>query len=217
MAELDADYPLDLESWPSLEGQVAALADDIAYDNHDIDDGLRAGFLTLDDLLTLDFMAEQWDAVRARYPGAPQSAQLRELVRDQIGIMVNDLIVTTQGNCEAMTSIADVRGAGRALAAFSPEWATRERRLKAFLYERLYYHPEQLSTAKTAHMVIAKLYAAFDQDPSLMNAGWVENLPDYAAGRARHIADFIGGMTDRYAIDCYRKIFGSAPEGLSNV
>ncbi len=217
LAELDAAFPMELACWPSLEAQVAALADDIAYDNHDIDDGLRAGFLTVDDLLELDFLAEAWEAVRARHPGADERLLQRELVRDQIGVMVNDLIETTRNNLVGITSLDDVRNAGRALATFSDDWTARERRLKAFMYERLYYHPEQINTAKLANRVIAQLYAAFDQDPSLMTPGWRDRLPDDAAGRARHIADFIAGMTDRYAMDCYARIFGTVPEGLSNV
>ncbi|MFC3100886.1 deoxyguanosinetriphosphate triphosphohydrolase [Altererythrobacter lauratis] len=217
LAELDAAFPLDLASHASLEAQVAALADDIAYDNHDIDDGVRAGFLRIEDLMELDFLRDQWDAVCARHPGAPASLLLRELVRDQIGAMVNDLLETTQTNLEGIASVEDVRQAGRALVAFSPEWAARERRLKAFLYERLYYHPEQLRTARVANQVIARLYAAFDENPALMNPGWHEGLPEDPPGRARHIADFLAGMTDRYAMDCYRRIFGEVPEGLSNV
>ena len=217
LAELDAAFPLDLASHASLEAQVAALADDIAYDNHDIDDGVRAGFLTIEDLLELDFLRNQWEAVCARHPGAPQSLLLRELVRDQIGAMVNDLLATTRANLQGVGSVDEVRQAGRALVAFSPEWTVRERRLKAFLYERLYYHPEQLRTAKVANQVIARLYSAFDENPALMNPGWHETLPEDAAGRARHIADFLAGMTDRYAMDCHRRIFGEVPEGLSNV
>src|SRR5690606_37886411 len=98
LAELDEAYPLDLAHQPSLEAQVAALADDIAYDNHDIDDGLRAGFLDLDQLLELDFVAEQWKRIEARFHGAGRAALLRELVRGQIGLMVNDVIETTRAN-----------------------------------------------------------------------------------------------------------------------
>lgn len=217
LSELDAEFPLQLGQWASLEAQVAALADDIAYDNHDIDDGLRAGFLKVEDLMELDFLASAWEAVRARYPDADERLMQRELVRDQIGVMAIDLIETTRANIASVGSVEEVRAAGRALAGFSEEWAVRERQLKSFMYERLYYHPEQLNTAKVANRVIARLYAAFDQDPRLMTPGWRDRMPDDAALRARHIADFIAGMTDRYAMDCYARIFGEVPEGLSNV
>jgi len=217
MREIDAAYPLDLGTWPSLEAQVAALADDIAYDNHDIDDGLRAGFLQLDDLLTLDFLAEQWRAVERRFPNAPRERQLRELVRTQIGLMVNDLLEHTRANLDGIGSVEDVRQAGRALAGFSPAFAAEERRLKAFMYEKLYYHPEQVATAQRAHGVIARLFAAYSQDPSLMSDGWSAAHPATEPECSRHIADFIAGMTDRFAIDQYVRIFGKIPEGLSNV
>jgi dGTPase len=217
LAELDAEFPLDLTSWPSLEAQVAALADDIAYDNHDIDDGLRAGFLQLDELLTLDFVAAHWRAIERKFPGAPLDRRLRELVRSQIGWMVNDVIDETANRAQGLASVADVRSAGRATAAFSAELAGQERQLKAFMYERLYHHPQQIETAERAREVTAELYAAFAQDPALMDQAWFERLPAAEPARSRHTADFIAGMTDRYAIAAHAKIYGKTPEGLSNV
>ena len=217
LAELDAAFPLHLAEWSCLEAQVAAIADDIAYDNHDIDDGLRAGFLELDDLLTLPFVAEQWRAVERRFAGAPRERQLRELVRSQIGLMVNDVIAETRSRSAGMAGIADVRGAARATAGFSSGLEAEERLLKRFMYDRLYYHPEQLATAKRAREVTERLFAAFAADPGLMGEGWAAQMPAAEPGRSRHIADYIAGMTDRFAISAYARVFGKVPEGLSNV
>lgn len=217
MAELDAAYPLALRQWPSLEAQVAAVADDIAYDNHDIDDGLRAGFLELDQLLELDIVARQWREVEKRFPGADKDRQLRELVRSQIGLMVNDVIENTRKLTAGLNSVDELRLADTALAGFSPQMESDERQLKDFMYENLYYHPTQLATAENAREVVAKLYAAYEQDPSLMSVGWHDALPENEPQRSRHIADFIAGMTDRFAMDQCARIYGSAPEGLSNV
>lgn len=217
LAELDAAFPLQLDTWPSLEAQVAAVADDIAYDNHDIDDGLRAGFLELDDLLTLDFVADQWRAVEKRFPNAPRDRLLREMVRDQIGLMVNDVLEHTRDQTKGLHTVAEVREAGRQLAGFSPAMAAQERRLKAFMYERLYYHPEQVSAAERARDVVARLFAAYAQDGRLMPDDWQARLPEHDPQRARVIADFIAGMSDRFAMQACAAIYGERPAGLVNV
>lgn len=217
LAEVDTAYPLELGQWPSLEAQVAAVADDIAYDNHDIDDGLRAGFLAVDDLMEVDFLADQFRRVEARFPHAPRETQLRELVRSQIGLMVNDVLEHTRGQVQGLASAGEVREAGRQLAGFSPDMAVEERRLKHFMYHRLYYHPEQIQTSERARDVVARLFVAYQQDPTAMPDDWLERMPTSEPGKSRHIADFIAGMTDRFAIDQCSRIYGRAPQGLSNV
>lgn len=217
LAELDEAFPLHLGTWPSLEAQIAAVSDDIAYDNHDIDDGLRAGFLDLDDLLELDFLAQQWRAVEKRFPNAPRERQLRELVRDQIGLMVNDVLEHSRENTKGYGSVAEIRDAGRQLAGFSPEMQDHERALKAFMYQKLYYHPEQVSAAERARDVIARLFAAYSQDAKLMPPEWQDRLPEHDPNRSRVIADFIAGMSDRFAMKACEAIYGERPQGLSNV
>lgn len=217
LAEIDSAFPLALGEWPSLEAQVAAVADDIAYDNHDIDDGLRAGFISLDDLMELDFLADQWRAIEKRFPQALRERQLRELVRGQIGLMVNDVLEATASAMADRRDISQVRNADKATAGFSLAMAREERRLKKFMYDRLYFHPGQLATAERARDVVARLYAAYAQDSRQMPHDWRETLPDEEPGRSRHIADFIAGMTDRYAMRQCERIYGKVPEGLSNV
>lgn len=210
LADIDAEFPLDLKSHASLEAQIAAVADDIAYDNHDIDDGLRAGLLSLDQLMEQPFVAANFAAVEERFPGAPRERLLRELVRDQIGVMVNDVIATTQANVAdaGVANVAEVREAGRTLGGFSPELARQERDLKRFMYANLYHHPEQLAAAEAANHVIARLFAAYADHPRLMGADWSARVPGEECATTRHIGDYIAGMTDRFAIDRFGEIFG---------
>ena len=217
LAELDAAYPMDLANWPSLEAQVAALSDDIAYDNHDIDDGLRAGFLDLDEVLAHPFVADHWREVERRYPNAPLDRQVAELIRSQIGFMVNDLLDETRKRLEGVETVDEVRAAGRAMVAFSDEVAAGEREFKRFMYEKLYFHPEQLETSRRAKAVVAELFSAYSQQPVLMDEEWIDGLPRHEPERSRHIADYIAGMTDRFAIARHADIYGATPEGLRNV
>jgi len=217
LAQLDADFPLDLQTWPSLEAQVAAISDDIAYDNHDIDDGLRAGVLNLEELLAHPFVADQWHEVEKRFPAAPMDRKLAELIRSQIGLMVNDVLAETRKRTAGMADVADVRGAAQACAAFSPAMAEAERGFKRFMYEKLYYHPDQVATARRAKAVVAELFAAYSQEPVLMAEEWIDGLPRHEPDRSRHIADYIAGMTDRFALSRHAEIYGRTPEELGNV
>jgi dGTPase len=215
MAELDAEWPLDLDSWPSLEAQVAALADDIAYDNHDIDDGVRAGLLTLDQVLTDPLVASNWDRVRARFPDVAEGRLLGELVREQIGSMVNDLLAESRRRIAEANpgSVEDVRAAGYGLIGFSDEMVAREKALTRFMYANLYHHPQQLDIAAKAGQVVEGLAAAYIADPSLLPDGWRAAIPADEPARSRYIGDFIAGMTDRYALSRYREIVGPVEIG----
>jgi dGTPase len=218
MVQADAAYPLDLASHASLEAQIAAVSDDIAYDNHDIDDGLRSGILERDALLALPFVAARWDEVRRRYPDVADARLLPELIRAQIGVMVNDVLVETRARVAAakVGRVDDVRAAGRPLAGFSDAMQADERTLKAFMYANLYHHPKQLAVAELASMIVSGLFAAYVADPATLPESWRMTMPAQEPARSRHIGDFIAGMTDRYAAARYRELVGPVdlPEGF---
>ena len=217
LAEIDADYPLDLHGQPSLEAQVAALSDDIAYDNHDIDDGIRAGLLSLEDARTEPLIGQGWQRAISRWPHCSEGQLLSELIRNQIGRMVADLLdesrrrIATAG----VRSVEEVRVQPQPLIAFSPEMAAAERELKRFMYARLYHHPQQVAVADQARAIVAGLTQAYFADPQLLPDEWRARLPDSEPGRSRHIGDFIAGMTDRYAVARYREVVGPVemPDG----
>ncbi len=210
LAAADAVCPMALTSWSGLEPQVAALADDIAYDNHDIDDGLRAGLLDPDALLEVPLIRASWDRVRARRPDGAVVGLWPEVVRDQIGVMVGDLIASTSARALdlALATVADVRAADAATACFSPPMAEAERVLKRFLYADLYDHPQQREMAAIAGRVIAALFSLYRDDVRLMGEGWADARPASEHGVARHVADYIAGMTDRFAVREYRRHVG---------
>ena len=214
LAEADAAYPLDLGTWPGIEAQVAAAADDIAYDNHDIDDGLRAGLFEIDDLMSVPFAAGCWRAVKQRFPGVSERRRLvPELVREAIGRMVADLLVTSRARIAAAApaSADDVRAAGHALIGFSDAMTADATALKKFLRARMYSHPEVARLRDPARTVVTGLFAALAADIAALPPGWRATLPPDNPGRARHIGDYIAGMTDRFALKEYTRVVGPSP------
>lgn len=211
LSAVNAERDLDLGRWPSLEAQIASVADDIAYDNHDIDDGIRAGLLTIEQLAELPFITERWQSILTRYPDVNPARLVSELIREQIGIMVNDVIDATRGRIadQKIQSVEHIHNAAGAIGGFSANMAEQERSLKRFMYENLYHHPEQNAAADDAKRVVGDLFAAYSADPLRLPPEWRDAMPTAEPDRSRHIADFLAGMTDRYAQNCRRQIFGA--------
>ena len=163
-------------------------------------------------------MARGWKAVLQRYPDVRPSLLQRELVRDQIGAMVNDVIEASRAAIveSRIASADEARAAGRALIGFSPAMAADEAELKRFMYATLYHAPAQKAVAAATAPIVSALFQAYASDPALLPPGWHAALPEDQPGRTRHIGDFIAGMTDRYAIARYEALFGPArlPEGF---
>ena len=208
MVEADSEWNLELDSWPGLEAQVAAISDDIAYDNHDIDDGLRAGLLHIEELTQLPVVAGLWHEIERRHPAISLEKRQRALVRDMIGTMVGDVLAETERRVRdaRVETIDDVRSAGTALVGLSDRMAAEERELKRFLYERLYGLPELDPVREEAERVVGDLAEAYREDPGMLPADW--QRPDDHLGQLRTIGDFIAGMTDRFAIARHEEIVG---------
>jgi dGTPase len=210
IASFNRRWPLRLDSWPSLEAQVAAIADDIAYVNHDIDDGLRAELFSVADLAAAPLAGPHASAVIARYGELELGRFLGELVRTLMSAMVDDLLAETRRRVALAgpATTDDVRGLDHALAAFSAVMDAEIRALKAFLFQRMYRHPRVMGTMDRAKAVVSELYAALSGDPSLLPPDWSRacGAPgDAATGGV--VRDYIAGMTDRFALSEYARIF----------
>ncbi|MGH7024007.1 MAG: deoxyguanosinetriphosphate triphosphohydrolase [Caulobacteraceae bacterium] len=208
--DYDRDYDLRLGSWPSAEAQAAAIADDIAYNNHDVDDGLDAGLFDLDELAAVPLIGPVLAGVRADFPTLDARLTRLEAVRRMIGEMVADVLVETAKRVEGggVASPDDVRGLGRALVAFSETMTEDLARLRAFLHERMYRHWRVNRSRSQARRLLAEMFALFLAEPDVLPAEWYARLKDLdEAARARVICDYIAGMTDRFAIDEHRRLF----------
>lgn len=212
----DRMFPLDLATFASLEAQAAAIADDIAYDAHDTDDGLRAGLFSLDEMAaSVRFVRQIADEVDARHPGIADFRRVHEIVRRLITRMIEDVLETTQAMLRDLDpgSPEAVRVVDEPIIAFSAPMAGHVAELKAFLFQRMYRHPKINRIMGEAETVVSDLFSSFFQDPALLPDDWQELVGEAReASRARRIADYIAGMTDRYALDEHRRIFDVTPE-----
>jgi dGTPase len=212
--EFDAAYRLGLSTFASVEAQAAALADDIAYIGHDIDDGLRAGLFSLDEIASgAPFAAQLLAEIATKHPGLERGRVIHELVRRVITRLVEDAITTSEARLKLLLpgSAEEVRGAGRAMVALSAEMTAAEHDLKRFLFTHMYRHEKVMGVWERARDAISRLFPAFLETPALMPPEWAALAagPD-AAARAVVVADYIAGMTDRYALNEVKRLFAPA-------
>ena len=195
---------------PSLEAQIANLADEIAYNNHDVDDGLRSGLITLDQLATVPLVATHLNEVRRDYPDLLERRVVHETVRRMINTLVSDLIQQSESNIctQNPASLEDVRSAA-AMIAFSTEMHEQQRALKNFLHTYLYHHYRVLRMGVKAQRIISDLFGIFMADSCLLPPQFQSPAGQAEPDRARVVADYIAGMTDRYAIREHRRIFAA--------
>ncbi|MGD9540629.1 dGTP triphosphohydrolase [Methylocystis sp.] len=211
IAEFDAIFPLDLSTFASVEAQAAAQADDIAYVGHDIDDGLRAELFALDDIARTPFIAGVLAQIRGEHPRLERGRVIHELVRRVITAFVEDAIGESLRRLArvAPMSADDVRGAGETLVGLSPPMAEAQRDIKKFLFDNMYRHEKVAGVWERARVAISRLFPAFFEKPELMPAEWAAQAAALqGAERAVVVADYIAGMTDRYALNEVKRVFG---------
>jgi dGTPase len=210
ISKYDNEYELGLDSWASAEAQVAALADDIAYNNHDVDDGVTAGLFTLDELMDVPLIGPILFAVKSERPDLDPRLTHLEAIRRMIGAMIDDVMGETLQRAAAsgVQSADDVRALDHALVAFSPDMAEDLARLRSFLYERMYRHWRVNRTRSQARRILGEMFALFLKEPEVLPTYWFAKSQNRdEAGRARVVCDYIAGMTDRFAIEEHRKLF----------
>lgn len=210
ISEFDAQYALRLDTWASAEAQVAALADDIAYNNHDVDDGVLAGLFNLDELAEVPLIGPHVLSARKDYPDCEPGILRLEAVRRMIGAMVDDVLTETRRRAAAgsVQSPEQVRVLGHALVAFSRDMLEDLGALRLFLMERMYRHWKVNRTRSQARRILAEMFQLFMAEPDVLPAEWfVRAEARDEPGRARIVCDYIAGMTDRFAIEEHKKLF----------
>jgi dGTPase len=213
--EYNAQHDLELSTYAGGEAQAAAIADDIAYDAHDIDDGLRAGLFTIDDLRQVPFLDGLLGEIEGRYPGLELSRRIHELTRRVITRFVEDVLAEGDRRIAALAPAMaeEVRRAGDAVICFSGEMREADAAIKRFLYAHMYRHPKVMKVRAEADDVLRDLFRRFKAEPGLMPEEWQADLPgDDEPRLARRVADYIAGMTDRYAILEHQRLFDVTPD-----
>ncbi len=200
-----AEYEPELR--PTLEAQIIDLADEIAYNNHDIDDGLKAGLITLEELAGVELWRDTFALVGRKYPGLDAPRQVYQTISHLIGTLIEDLVVTTRGNLHErrIDSLEAVRRQPRQLIAFSDEFQAKNSHLKVFLRKRLYRHYKVERMRVKAERFLTQLFESYLLHPSLLPQDYQEKCKVF--GKERVICDYIAGMTDRYALEEYKRLF----------
>jgi len=210
LAEYAETQDLELATHAGPEAQVAALSDDIAYNNHDIDDGLRAGLFSIDDLTALPHVGDIFRAVIDKYPGLETTRVIHESVRRLIGSMIGDVVAETTARLAATKpkSAADVRALDRPVVGFSSEMTAHNATLKEFLFARMYRHYRVNRSMSKAKRIVRDLFGLLHREPGLLPPEWQQGC-DGAEGfkTARRVCDYIAGMTDKFAIEEHRRLF----------
>jgi dGTPase len=213
--EYNARQDLELATYASGEAQAAAVADDIAYNAHDIDDGLRAGLFDMEALREVAFVDELLQEVDRRHPGLDLSRRIHELVRRVITRFVEDVVSEGERRLAALApaSAEAIRHASSTTIGFSPKMQAADAAIKGFLYPHMYRHPHVMAVREQADSIVNDLFARFMREPEAMPVEWQDDLPREDEGRlARRVADYIAGMTDSYAVLEHRRLFDVTPD-----
>ena len=216
---LDKIYDIDKDSVAVIaktltEAQVAALSDDVAYNNHDLHDGLRAGLFTVEEICALPIVGPAFAEVDRKYPGLDQNRRRHEALRRVFGVMVEDVLITARRYLQEINpaSASDIRAAGQPIIRFSDHLFNDLKQIRAFLFKRMYRAPSVVVERERVTRIVRDLFPAYMADPTLLPENWQQDVARVSGddtGLARIVLDYVAGMTDRFAILEHERLFGA--------